>query len=84
MPQRREIVERHVFGNLDFDIEMLGEFAEELCFFDAIDAKVGFKIGIEFHHFRRITRLLDDKIDQERFEFIEIQIGDRGGCRGSG
>ncbi len=39
-----------------------------LRLFDAVDAEIGFEIGVEFDHFRRITRLLDNEVDQKRFQ----------------
>ena len=67
MPQRREIVERQVLVRLH--VEVFGQLAEELSLLDAVDAQVGFQVGIQLDDFGRIAGLLDHEVDQELFQF---------------
>ena len=66
MPQCRELVERHPFGGLH--VEVLLQLAKKLGLFDAVDAQVGFQIGVEVDHFGRIAGLLDNEVDQKGFQ----------------
>ena len=67
MPQRGEIIQGKVFRRRH--VEILPQFAEELGLLDAVDAQVGLQVGVQLDHLGRIAGLLDDEIDQERFEF---------------
>ena len=65
VPKCRKVVERQVLGRLDIDLELFGQFTEELCLLDAIDTEITFKISVEFDHFFGIAGLLDNEIDEE-------------------
>ncbi len=71
MTQRGEVIQRHVFIGLH--VEVLGQLAEELGLLDAVDAQVGFQIGVELDHFGRIAGLLDHEVDHELFQLGRIQ-----------
>ena len=81
VPQRGKVVERQSSARLHrrpqgTDVEILLQLAEELSLLDAVDAQVGFQIGVQIDDFGRIAGLLDDEVDQERF-----QLGGTGAGR---
>ncbi len=89
MTQRREVVEREIVSRRE--VEVLLQLAKELRLPDAVDAQIGLEIGVEFDHLRRITRLLDNEVDEKRFQLRRVSTrscrygsdscGDRCSCR---
>ena len=72
VPQGREIVERQVVDTAAPRSKYSLQLAEELGLLNAVDAQVGFEIGVQLDDFGRIAGLLDDEIDQERFELRDV------------
>ncbi len=65
--QRAEVIERKLTqGAREVgELEILGEFPDELRLLDAVDAEVGLEIGGQFDHLFGIARLVDDVADHE-------------------
>ncbi len=71
--QRRKLIEREIFARRD--VEVLLQFAEQLCLLDRIDPQVRFQVGIELDHFGRVSGLLDDEVHHETLEIGRIGSG---------
>ena len=65
MPQRAEVIQR--YGVVYRQAILLPDLAKELSLADAVDPQICLQIGVHFYDLARITRLLDDKVDQKRF-----------------
>ena len=66
MPQRAEVIQR--YRVVCRQAVLLPDLAKELGLADAVDPQIGLQIGVHFHDLARITRLLDDKVNEERFD----------------
>ena len=76
MPQRGEIVQRHVFGRAH--LEVFSQLAKKLGLLDAVNSEVGLEIGVQVNDLGGITGLLDDKINQKRFKLRCVETRGRG------
>ena len=66
VPEGGKIIQGQVIGRRY--VEVLLQFSKELRFFDTVDPQISFEVGIEFDDFLGIAGLLDDEVDQERFQ----------------
>ena len=66
VPQGGEIIERH--RSIGFESIFLTDFAHHLRFADAVDPQIGLQVHIQLDDLFRVTGLLDNKVDQERFD----------------
>ncbi len=54
------------------DVEVFLQLAEHLGLLDAVDAQVGFQIGVQLDDFGRIAGLLDDEVHQELLQLRQF------------
>ena len=70
MSQGGKIVQRQVVTGRDVKIFL--QLTKELRFLDAIDSQVGFEVCVQFDDVGWIAGLLDNEIDEKRFQFVGI------------
>ena len=68
MPQRAEVIQR--YRVVCRQAVLLPDLTKELGLADAVDPQIGLQISVHFHDLARITRLLDDKVNEKRFQFL--------------